>query len=115
MRLLHCLAALLLLGLALRAEDTQGLVLPFKQYKQAGESVVKIDQVFVQFYLDPKLMPLLKADQAVTVRCPVLNDEKFTRKINFIALRIDPSSGLFRLSVWIDNPADKIKAGARVL
>jgi RND family efflux transporter MFP subunit len=95
-----------------------------KKYKEAGESVdrgeklvdiVNIDQVYVQFYLDPKLMLVLKEEQPVTVHIPVLNDVQFTGKINFIDPRIDASSGLFRIKVLIENPDRKIKAGMRAL
>jgi membrane fusion protein (multidrug efflux system) len=95
-----------------------------KKYKEPGESVdrgeklldiVNIDQVYVQFYLDPKLMLVLKVEQPVTVRIPVLNDAQFTGKINFIDPRIDASSGLFRIKVLIENPDRKIKAGMRAL
>jgi multidrug efflux pump subunit AcrA (membrane-fusion protein) len=116
MRLLHCLPVLILLGLGpLRAEDTQGLVFPIKQHRVAGVDIVNIDQVCVQFYLDPKLMPVLKEEQPVTVRVAVLNDAQFTGKIIFIDPRIDVSSGLFRIKVLIENPDHKIKAGMRAL
>ncbi len=93
-----------------------------KKYKEAGESVdrveklvdiVNIDQVYVQFYLDPKYMLTLQNGQQVTVRIPVLNGEQFTGKIDFIAPQIDASSNLFLLKLLIDNPDHKIKAGMR--
>ncbi|MDB6169129.1 MAG: hypothetical protein JWM88_1993 [Verrucomicrobia bacterium] len=95
-----------------------------KKYKEAGESVdrveklmdiVNIEQVYVQFYLDPKLLQVLKEEQPITVRIPVMNDAQFTGKINFIDPRIDASSGLFRIKVLIENPDRKIKAGMRAL
>lgn len=93
-----------------------------KKYKEAGESVdrveklmdiVNIDQVFVQFYLDPKLMQTLAVEQPISVRFGMLNDARATGKINFIDPRIDASSGLFRVKVLIENPDHKIKAGMR--
>lgn len=93
-----------------------------KKYKEAGESVdrveklvdiVSIDQVYVQFYLDPKLMTSLKVDQAIPVRFPVLVDQKFDGKISFVDPRIDAGSGLFRVKVIIDNPNHVIKPGMR--
>jgi RND family efflux transporter MFP subunit len=93
-----------------------------KKYKEAGESVdrveklvdiVNIDQVYVQFYLDPKFMLSLQVGQPVTVRFPVLNGQEFTGKIDFIAPQIDASSNLFVLKLIIDNPGHKIKAGMR--
>jgi multidrug efflux pump subunit AcrA (membrane-fusion protein) len=74
---------------------------------------VNIDQVFVQFYLDPKFMQTLQLEQPVTVRFPVVANAAFTGKISFIDPRIDAGSGLFRIKVLIDNPDHQIKAGMR--
>lgn len=93
-----------------------------KKYKEAGESVdrveklvdvVNLDQVYVQFYLDPKLMQTMKQDLEVPVRFPVIGAQEFTGKISFIDPRIDAGSGLFRVKVLIDNADHKIKAGMR--
>ena len=75
--------------------------------------VIDIDQVYVQFYLDPKLMGTLREQEEVAVRFPVLGEEKFTGKISFIDPRIDAGSGLFRVKVLLDNRDRKIKAGMR--
>ena len=57
-----------------------------KKWKEAGESadrveklvdIVNIDQVYVQFYLDPKFMLTLQVGQTVPVRFPVLNGAEF--------------------------------------
>ena len=93
-----------------------------KKYKEAGESVdrveklldlVNIDQVFVQFYLDPKLWTALKNEQQVTVKFPVIGDQEFTGKISFIDPRIDAGSNLFRVKVLLENKDHRIKAGMR--
>lgn len=93
-----------------------------KKFKEAGESVdrveklvdiVSIDQVYVQFYLDPKLMTAVKVEQAVPVRFPVLGDQKFDGKISFVDPRIDAGSGLFRVKLLVDNPQHVIKPGMR--
>jgi membrane fusion protein (multidrug efflux system) len=95
-----------------------------KKYKEAGESVdrveklvdiVNFDQVYVQFYVDPKLILVLKEEQPITVKVPVMNDAQFTGKISFIDPRIEASSGLFKIKVLIENPDHKIKAGMRAL
>ena len=76
-----------------------------KKWKEAGESVdrveklveiINIDQVYVQFYLDPKYMLTLQVGRAGTVRFPLLNGAEFPGKIDFIAPEIDGSSNLFR-------------------
>jgi len=93
-----------------------------KKYKEAGESVdrveklvdiVSIDQVYVQFYLDPKLMTAVKVDQVVPVRFPVLREQKFDGKVSFVDPRIDAGSGLFRVKLLVDNPGHVIKPGMR--
>jgi membrane fusion protein (multidrug efflux system) len=95
-----------------------------KKYKEVGEGVerveklfdiVNIDQVFVQFYLDPKLMDRMKPDAKVNVRFPTLPKEKqeYSGTVSFIDPRIDAASGLFRVKVLIDNPRHEIKAGMR--
>lgn len=95
-----------------------------KKYKEAGESVdrgeklvdiVNFDQVYVQYYVDPKLIMVLKEEQPITSRIPVMNDAPFTGKITFIDPRIDASSGLFKIKVQIENPDHKIKPGMRAL
>jgi membrane fusion protein (multidrug efflux system) len=93
-----------------------------KKYKEAGEAVdrveklldvVNLDQVYVQFYLDPKLMQTMKQDLEVPVRFPVIGTQEFAGRVSFIDPRIDAGSGLFRVKVLIDNADHKIKAGMR--
>ena len=93
-----------------------------KKYKESGESVdrveklmdiVDIDQVYVQFYLDPKLWTALKIDQPVAVKFPVLGSTEFRGKISFIDPRIDAGSNLFRVKVLLENKDHQIKAGMR--
>lgn len=93
-----------------------------KKYKEAGESVdraeklmdiVNIDQVYVQFYLDPALMEATKEGQEVRVKFPVINNAEFTGKITFVDPRIDAGSGFFRVKVLLENKARTIKAGMR--
>jgi membrane fusion protein (multidrug efflux system) len=94
-----------------------------KKYKENGESVdrveklldiVNIDQVYVQFYLDPKLWNSVKMDQPVTVKFAVIGKgAEFPGKISFIDSRIDAGSNLFRVKVLIENADHQIKAGMR--
>jgi RND family efflux transporter MFP subunit len=93
-----------------------------KKYKEAGESVdraekmidlVNIEQVYVQFYLDPKLLASVKVDQMIPVRFPVIGEQKFDGKVSFVDPRIDAGSGLFRVKILIANPNRVIKPGMR--
>ena len=93
-----------------------------KKYKEAGESVdrveklvdiVNIDQVYVQFYLDPKMMGVIKTEQLVTVRVAAIGEAAFDGKVSFVDPRIDAGSGLFRVKVLVDNPKHTIKPGMR--
>ncbi len=95
-----------------------------KKYKETGESVdrvekvvdiINIDQVYVQFYLDPKYMTALQVGDEQTVRFSNLAGQQFTGKIDFIAPQIDASSNLFQVKLLLDNPGHKIKAGMRGL
>ena len=93
-----------------------------KKYKEAGESVdraeklmdiVSIDQVYVQFYLDPVLMESTKEGQTVKVKFPVINNTELTGKITFVDPRIDAGSGFFRVKVLLENKSRIVKAGMR--
>lgn len=95
-----------------------------KKHKEAGESVdrveklidiVNIDQVYVQFYLQPKFLQTLEEGQDLTVRFTEPVNAKFNAKVDFIAPNIDASSGLFRVKLLIDNPEHVIKAGMKGL
>lgn len=95
-----------------------------KKFKESGESVdraekmfeiVNIDQLYAQFYLDPKFINVLQKDDTVTVRFPEMKETSITGKISFIAPQIDASSGLFRVKVLFDNPNHKVKAGMKAL
>lgn len=92
------------------------------KHKEAGESVdrveklvdiVNIDQVYVQFYVDPKLMTAIKIDQMVKVRFPVIGEKAFEAKVAFVDPRIDATSGLFRVKLLVENPGHQIKPGMR--
>ena len=74
---------------------------------------MNIDQVYVQFYLDPKLMGVIKTDQLVTVHVPVIGDAAFDGKVSFVDPRIDAGSGLFRVKVLVENKKHVIKPGMR--
>lgn len=93
-----------------------------KKYKEAGESVdrveklvdiVNIDQVYVQFYLDPLLMATTKEGQEVRIKFPVIANAEFTGKITFVDPRIDAGSGFFRVKVLLENKDRVVKAGMR--
>ena len=93
-----------------------------KKYKEAGESVdraeklmdiINIDQVYVQFYLDPALLGTVKEGLGVKIKFTNLNDAEFTGSVDYVEPRIDATSGLFRVKVLIENRDHTIKAGMR--
>jgi membrane fusion protein (multidrug efflux system) len=93
-----------------------------KKHKEAGEAVdrveklmdvVNIDQVYVQFYVNPRYLTQLKEGQEITVRFDAPINSKFPGKIDFVAPNIDASSGLLRVKVLIENPEHVIKAGLK--
>jgi len=95
-----------------------------KRYKEPGESVdrsekmfdiVNIDQVYIQFYLEPGLIEKLNAGDKVAVHFPAHNNgiQQYMASIAFIDPRIDAASGLFRVKLLLDNPRHEIRAGMR--
>lgn len=93
-----------------------------KKHKEAGESVdrveklidvVNIDQVYVQFYVNPRYLTTLKEGQEISVRIDAPLNAAFKGTIDFIAPNIDASSGLLRVKVLIENPDHVIKAGLK--
>ncbi|MES2568442.1 MAG: efflux RND transporter periplasmic adaptor subunit [Verrucomicrobiota bacterium] len=120
-QILHRVAEVALKEKTIRA-PLAGIVV--KKYKEVGESaekveklidIVNIDQVYVQFYLDPKLMQSFKKGQSVNVRVPVIGNEEFAAEVAFIDPRIDAGSGLFRIKLQVANADHKIKAGMRAM
>ena len=77
--------------------------------------IVNIDQVFIQFYLEPALIEKLNVKDKISVRFPALNSgsQKFEAAVAFIDPRIDAASGLFRVKLLLDNPNHDIRAGMR--
>jgi membrane fusion protein, multidrug efflux system len=95
-----------------------------KRYKEPGESVdrmeklfdiVNIDQVYIQFYLEPGLIEKLAVGDKIPVHFPALRDgaREYEAAVAFIDPRIDAASGLFRVKLLLDNANHDIKAGMR--
>ena len=95
-----------------------------KRYKEAGEAVdrteklfdiVNIDQVYIQFYLEPAMIEKLNVKDKISVRFPSFNNgtQQFEAAVAFIDPRIDAASGLFRVKLLLDNPNHDIRAGMR--
>jgi RND family efflux transporter MFP subunit len=122
-------AAKLQYQLALTALDEKTIKSPLsgivvKRFKEPGESVdrteklfdiVNIDQVFIQFYLEPALIEKLNVKDKISVHFPAFNNgaQKFEAVVSFIDPRIDAASGLFRVKLLLDNPNHDIRAGMR--
>jgi len=93
-----------------------------KRYKEPGESVdrteklfdiVNIDRVYIQFYLDPKMIGKVAVGEKLPMRFPTLGTQIFEASVSFVDPRIDAASGLFRVKLLLDNPNHDIKAGMR--
>ena len=95
-----------------------------KRYKEPGESVdrmeklfdiVNIDQVYIQFYLEPSLIEKLNVGDKIDVHFPAHNNglQQFVATVAFVDPRIDAASGLFRVKLLLDNPKHEIRAGMR--
>lgn len=98
-----------------------------KKYKEAGEAVdrveklfdiINIDKVYLQFYLDPKLMDSVKVGKKVNVKFDALTlagagNVRHQAEVSYVEPRIDAASGLFRVKLLLDNQDHEIKAGMR--
>lgn len=95
-----------------------------KKYKEAGEAVdrveklfdvINIDKVYLQFYLEPKLMDSVKVGRKVPVKFDAAKADapKHLAVISFVEPRIDAASGLFRVKLLLENQDHEIKAGMR--
>ncbi|MGA3171262.1 MAG: efflux RND transporter periplasmic adaptor subunit [Chthoniobacteraceae bacterium] len=95
-----------------------------KRYKEPGESVdrtekmfdiVNIDQVYIQFYLEPELIEKIALGDRIPVHFPAYNGgvREYDAAVAFIDPRIDAASGLFRVKLLLDNPKHEIRAGMR--
>ena len=95
-----------------------------KRYKEPGESVdrteklfdiVNIDQVYIQFWLEPGLIEKLNVKDKIMVRFPASRNpqQQYEAAVSFVDPRIDAASGLFRVKVLLDNPNHDIRAGMR--
>jgi RND family efflux transporter MFP subunit len=95
-----------------------------KKYKEAGEAVdrveklfdiINIDKVYLQFYLEPKLMDSVQVGKKVAVKFDSQSSGSATHlaEISYVEPRIDAASGLFRVKLLLDNQNHEIKAGMR--
>jgi membrane fusion protein (multidrug efflux system) len=95
-----------------------------KRYKEPGESVdrseklfdiVNIDQVYIQFYIEPSLVEKIQVGDKIPVHFPARNGgiEQYDAAVSFIAPVIDAASGLYRVKLLLDNPNHDIRAGMR--
>lgn len=92
-----------------------------KKYKEAGEAVdrveklldiVNIDKVYIQFYLDPKIIFKIKPDAKVAVSFPLLGDAQFIASVAFIDPRVDKSN-LLRVKLVLDNEDHRLRPGMK--
>jgi membrane fusion protein, multidrug efflux system len=98
-----------------------GLVV--EKLREVGESVtatqpmfrlVDISQVYVMFYIPAEDLPRLQLHDSVTVSSVISGVTRtFTGQVDFIDPRVDAASGLLRVKVLVNNPADIIKPGLR--
>jgi membrane fusion protein (multidrug efflux system) len=97
-----------------------------KRYKEPGESVdrteklfdiVNIDQVYIQFYLQPAQIEKLTVKGRVPVHFPAFNggSQEFQATVSFIDPSVDAASGLYRVKLLLDNPNHDIKAGMKAI
>ncbi len=77
-------------------------------------TIVDIDQVFVQLFVEAERLRVLRHGGLVKVRFPEIGIlEAREGMIDFIDPRVDPASGLLRVKVLVPNPDGAIKVGVR--
>ncbi len=94
-----------------------------RRYVEPGESVdrvqplfeiVNIDKLFLQFYLEPRLIDFLKKGDRIPFQMVDTPGKQGEAEVDFISPSADPQSGLFRVKLLAGNPSHEFRAGVRV-
>ena len=97
-----------------------GLVL--RLYKEQGESIrsldpfaelVSLERVYVTLYFDAANLLRIKPGQHAEVNFGAFGPQKVSGVVETVDPVVDPSSGLFRVKVVVDNPAGTIRTGIK--
>ena len=97
-----------------------GLVV--RKFKEVGEAihglerfvqVVNIDKVYVIAYFDGSEITRVKRGQQAKVTVPTCGEEVFLGTVEIVDPVIDPSSGLFRVKISVENAHRRIPSGAK--
>ena len=97
-----------------------GLVL--RLYRQRGESIHSLERfseladlsrVQITLYLEAANLLQVKPGQVAEVIIPLIRQEPFTGVVDIVDPVVDPSSGLFRVKVMVDNSDRQIRTGTK--
>ena len=113
--------------LAQQRVATKSIKAPFaglvvRVFKERGESVhslerladlVSLERVNVTLYLEPASLLRVKAGQSAQVTIPAGGSQVFTGTVETVDPVVDPSSGLFRVKVVVDNAERRIRTGTK--
>ena len=97
-----------------------GLVL--RLYKERGESIrsleriaqlISIDKVYVVVYFEGAEIFRVKRGQQAQVTMPGYGQEVFPGAVEIVDPVVDPSSGVFRVKVLVENPDHRIRSGIK--
>jgi RND family efflux transporter MFP subunit len=95
-----------------------------QRFREPGEAVneaepmlqvMESDRLLLLFYLETRLLSVLKTGQEMEVQFPELSPPLLCRaKVDFIDPQVDARSGLFRVRLLLDNPDGQARPGMKV-
>jgi membrane fusion protein, multidrug efflux system len=113
--------------MALGKLDDRSIKSPFpglalRIYKERGESIhnlervaelISIDKLYVVVYFDGADILRVKPGQRAQVTIPIAGQEAFPGVVETVDPVVDPSSGVFRVKIVVDNPDHRIRSGVK--
>lgn len=76
--------------------------------------IVNIDQLTLQFYIEPKMLEQLAIGDRIPFHLTETPEKRGEGIIEFVSPSADPQSGLFRIKLHADNSDHQFLAGVRV-
>lgn len=74
-------------------------------------SIVKLDPIEVQYSIDQSDMDKAHLEQSVRIKVDAFGDETFIGTVNYIAPRVDESSGRVDVHAYVDNSDHRLAPG----
>ena len=71
----------------------------------------KLDEVFIDFYVPQRELPLLGLGQPVNIKVDAFTDEVFSARITAINPVVDPATRNVAVQATLTNPGERLRAG----